>query len=152
MPLVRQSVPDAELRIFGARPTAAVRALDTEPGVTIVGEVDDYDDEFRRAGVSLAPAMVDAGLLMKAIRAMAMGCPVVLNSASAGPIVGLTPGMHALVGDSTGELATRVVELMQDSAKARKLGEAGKGLVRAHFSWDRTAAVYRDAFNRLLLD
>jgi glycosyltransferase involved in cell wall biosynthesis len=150
LPLVRQGVPDAELRIFGARPTATVCALDTEPGVTVVGQVADYDDEFRRASVTLAPAMVNAGILMKAIRAMAMGCPVVLNTASANPIAGLTPGVHALVGDSTRELAAHVVELMQDSARARLLGQAAMGLVRAHFNWERTAEIYRSVFEQLL--
>lgn len=150
MPLVRQRVPDAELRIFGARPTAAVCALAAEDGVTVVGEVADYDDEFRHAGATLAPAMVDAGLLMKAIRAMAMGCPVVLNSASAGPIVGLECGVHALVGDSPVELAACVADLMQDSARARELGQAAKNLVRAHFSWERTVEVYRGVFEKLL--
>lgn len=150
MPLVRESVPDAELRIFGARPTAAVCELDAEAGMTVVGEVADYDDEFRRAGVTLAPAMVDAGLLMKSIRAMAMGCPVVLNSASAHPIVGLTPGEHALVGDSPGELADCVVELMQNRARARQLGQLAMGLVRPHFSWEHTVEIYRSVFGQLL--
>lgn len=150
MPLVRQRVPDAQLRIFGARPTAAVRALNTQPGVSVVGEVADYDDEFRRAGVTLAPAMVDAGLLMKAIRPMAMGCPVALNSASADSIVGLTNGVHALVADRPDELAACVVELMQDNARARKLGQMAMGLVRAHFSWEHTIEVYRGVFEQLL--
>jgi glycosyltransferase involved in cell wall biosynthesis len=152
MPLVRQRVPDAELRIFGARPTAAVRALDSEPGITVLGEVADYDDEFRRAGVTLAPAMVEAGLLMKAIRAMAMGCPVVLNSASAGPIVGLRDGVHGLVGDSSLELAARVVELMQDGTHGHELGQAARSLVLPHFSWQRTVDVYRGVFDQLLRD
>ena len=150
MPLVRQGVPDAELRIFGARPTAAVRSLVREPGVSVVGQVEDYDGEFRHAGVTLAPTMVEAGILLKAIRAMAMGCPVVLNTASADPIVGLTHGVHALVGDSTSELATHIVELMQDSGRARQLGEAAMGLVRANFSWERTVEVYRGVFEQLV--
>lgn len=150
MPLVRQRVPDAELRIFGSRPTAAVRALDRELGVSVLGQVADYDGEFRHAGVTLAPAMVEAGILVKAIRAMAMGCPVVLNAASADPIVGLTHGVHALVGDSTRELATHIVELMQDSDRARQLGEAARGLVRARFSWEHTAEAYRRVFEQLV--
>jgi glycosyltransferase involved in cell wall biosynthesis len=150
MPLVRQVVPDAQLRIFGSRPTAAVRALDSEPGITVVGEVVDFDDEFRRASVTLTPVMAEAGRLTKAIRAMAMGCPVVLNSASARPIVGLTNGVHALVGDSPDELAAHVVELMQDNGRARQLGQAGMGLVRAYFSWERTVEIYRGVFEQLL--
>lgn len=150
IPLVRQHLPDAELRIFGARPTAAVKELDADAGVTVVGEVDDYDDELQRASVTLAPAMVDAGILMKAIRAMAMGCPVVLNSASASPIAGLDPGVHALVGDNPSELAAHIVLLMQDREQARRLGQASMGLVRERFSWERTVEVYCRVFDQLL--
>ncbi len=150
LPRVRQIVHDAELRIFGSRPTAAVRALDDEPGVTIVGEVADFDDEFRRAGVTLTPAMAEAGRLTKAIRAMAMGCPVVLNSASAHAMSGLTNGVHALVGDSPDQLARHVAELMQDSERASQIGEAGMALVLDYFSWERTVQIYRGVFAKLL--
>lgn len=149
-PAVRRSVPHAELRIFGARPTPAVQALESHPGVTVIGEVTDYDDEFRRAAVSLAPAMVDAGLLMKSLRAMAMGCPVVLNAASADPIAGIQCGTHALIGEDADELASHVVTLMSDSELAGRLGQAARELIRTQFSWDRTADVYRHTFNRLL--
>lgn len=152
MPLVRDRVPDAELRIFGARPTTAVCELGDEYGITVVGEVADYDDEFRRAGVTLAPAMVEAGLLMKAIRAMAMGCPVVLNSASASPIVGLERGVHALVGDTSDELASHVVDLMLDRPRGQQMGHSAMNLVRPHFSWQRTVEVYCDVFAQLLDD
>ena len=152
MPLVRQIVPDAELRIFGARPSASVRALEGMHGTTVVGEVADYDDEFRRAGVTLAPTMVDPGLLMKAIRAMAIGCPVVLNSASSSPIVGLKPGVHALVGDSPSEFASHVAELMQDRGRANQLGQAALGLVTDQFSWERAVEVYRRVFEKLIRD
>ena len=150
MPLVRRTIPDAELRIFGSRPTPAVRALDQQAGVSVVGEVADYDDEFRRAGVTFAPAMVDAGLLMKAIRAMAMGCPVVLNDASASPIVGLEHDVHALIGETPGALADATVQLMLDRPRATRLGQAATGLVRDRFNWTRTAETYRLVFDRLL--
>jgi glycosyltransferase involved in cell wall biosynthesis len=150
LPRVRHRVPDAELRIFGARPTDAVMQLAAEPGVTVVGEVDDYDEEFRRAAVTLAPAMVDAGLLMKAIRAMAMGCPVVLNSTSARPIVGLTHGVHALIGDDQAEIANHIVDLLENRTHACEIGQAAMGLVRMQFSWERTVEAYREVFDQLL--
>lgn len=150
MPLVRAQIPDAQLRIFGARPGPQVRALESHPEVTVVGEVDDYDAEFRHAAITLAPAMVDAGVLMKALRAMAMGCPVVLNEASAGPIVGLESGAHALVGASAAEIARHVVELMNNREYAGTLGRAARDLVRRHFSWERTVEVYLAAWQQLL--
>ncbi|MGY4712357.1 glycosyltransferase family 4 protein [Mycolicibacterium sp. CBM1] len=149
-PLVRAELPDASLRIFGARPGPRVLDLESSPGVTVIGEVADYDDEFRHAAVTLAPAMVEAGILMKAIRAMAMGCPVVLNPQSAEPIVGLQNGEHALIGENPAELAVRVIELMRDPARASDLGQAAKELIRSHFSWDRTVDTYLSVWDQLL--
>jgi glycosyltransferase involved in cell wall biosynthesis len=151
LPLVRQVLPNAELRIFGARPGASVRALGTQPGVTVVGEVDDYDEEFCRAAVTLAPTMVNAGILLKAIRAMSVGAPVVLNTASARPIVGLVKGVHALVADSPTEFAAHVVYLMRDKENARKLGEKASELVSNQFSWDQTARNYEMAFSDIAM-
>jgi glycosyltransferase involved in cell wall biosynthesis len=94
--------------------------------------------------------MVDAGLLLKSIRAMAMGCPVVLNTASASPIAGIQDGIHAVVGDSPRELAFHIVSLMRDRERARLLGEAALELVRAQFSWERVAEVHRGVFEQLL--
>ncbi|WP_167106251.1 glycosyltransferase family 4 protein [Mycobacterium sp. DL592] len=150
MPLVRQVLPTAELRVFGARPTALVRALDGANGVTVVGQVDDYDDEFLHAAVSLAPSMVDAGVFLKAIRPMAMGCPVILNSASASPIAGLVPGLHALVGDGAQSIANHIVTTMQNTEQARQLGGAAMDLAREHYSWERTANAYMEVFRRML--
>ncbi|OBJ36181.1 hypothetical protein A5630_07225 [Mycolicibacterium mucogenicum] len=150
LPLVRTRLPQAQLRIFGARPSAQVSALSDEPGVTVVGEVADYDDEFRHAAVTLAPAMVDAGVLMKALRAMSIGCPVVLNSVSAGPIVGLKNGIHALVGDGPAELADQIAAAMQDRVRAQRIGSAARELVRNQYSWDRTVQIYARVFDHLL--
>jgi glycosyltransferase involved in cell wall biosynthesis len=150
MPLVRQRIPSAELRIFGARPTTAVRELERLHGVNIIGEVDDYEEEFRRSSVTLAPSLVDVGLLMKAIRAMSVGAPIVLNTASAEPIAGLIPGVHALVADGPDEYAAHVVKLMQDKENARELGANARNLVRQNFNWKQTANDYHRSFERLL--
>ena len=150
MPLVRQKIPSAELRIFGARPTTAVRELEHLNGVKVVGEVDDYEEEFCRSAVTLAPSLVDAGLLMKAIRAMSVGAPIVLNMSSAEPIAGLIPGVHALVADDPDEYAAHVVKLMQDKENARELGRNASDLVRQNFNWKQTANAYHRSFERLL--
>jgi glycosyltransferase involved in cell wall biosynthesis len=150
LPLVRQMLPSAELRIFGALPSDSVRALGNQPGVTVVGEVEDYDDEFRHAAVTLAPTLVEAGVLLKAIRAMSLGAPVVLNTASARPIAGLINGVHALVADDPTEYAAQVVKLMQRKENARELGKNGRDLVNQNFNWERTADAFHRAFEQLL--
>ncbi|GAA2411588.1 glycosyltransferase family 4 protein [Mycolicibacterium llatzerense] len=150
MPLVRDSVPDAQLRIFGARPTKTVRALGNQPGITVLGEVTDYDGQFCDAQVALAPSMTEAGILIKSMRAMAMGCPVVLNGASARPIVGLEPGVHALVGHTPREFADHVITLMSDASRAARIGQSARSFVLENYGWDRSVAAYLAAFHQLV--
>lgn len=150
MPLVRDAIPDAQLRIFGARPTDRVRALGNQPGITVVGEVADYDGQFRDAQVALAPSMTEAGILIKSMRAMAMGCPAVLNRASARPIVGLKSGVHALVGHTSRELADHVISMMTDTSRAVRIGRSARDFVLENYGWDQSGAAYLAAFRQLV--
>lgn len=149
MPLVRDAIPDAQLRIFGSRPTETVRALGNQPGITVLGAVSDYDGQFCDAQVTLAPSMTEAGILMKSLRAMAVGSPVVLNGASARPIMGLEPGIHALVGHTARELADHVVTLMSNTSRGAEIGQSARAFVLETYGWDRTVAAYLAAFHQL---
>lgn len=150
LPLVRQRHPDVQLKIVGARPAAAVVALGELPGVTVVANVPDLDREFSLAAMTLAPSMVEAGVLLKSLRPMAMGAPVVLNDHSAAPIRGLVPGQHALVANSAEATAEAIIALLENEALARSLGQNGSTLVRSNFSWSACADQYVRAWNEVM--
>jgi glycosyltransferase involved in cell wall biosynthesis len=148
-PLVRRAYPDAVLRIVGARPSESVRGLARIPGVDVVGAVDDYQGEFARADVVLAPSMVEAGVLLKALHSLAAGAPTILNSLAARGLDGLDWGREALVSDDPGVMAEAVSRVLSDPSFARDLGAAGRRFVEVHHSWNSYAQEYARVFREL---
>jgi starch synthase len=81
---------------------------------------------------------------------MACGTPVVASRVGGIPevVVDGETGWLVPPGDEAA-LARALRDALGDPARARRMGEAGRRRVEAHFSWDRiadrTLAVYRDA-------
>jgi starch synthase len=84
------------------------------------------------------------------LEAMACGTPVVASRVGGIPevVVDGETGWLVEPGDATA-LGQALREALADPERARRMGEAGRRRVEAHFSWDRiadrTLAVYRDA-------
>ncbi len=80
------------------------------------------------------------------LEAMARGKPVI------GPRMGVTAelspsGEHGLLVDpaNSGEIAGALIELLEDPAPARRMGEAGRDWVAREFTFDRFCERLRDA-------
>lgn len=136
MPFVWRTCPAAVLRIVGARPTARVLALAEDHRIEVLGKVDSIEEEYVRAAAVLAPTLVDAGVLLKALRGLACGCPVILNSAAAIPL-GVEDGVECYVRDTVESMAQLMLEVSTNSASAQATAERGAVFVRRNFSWDR---------------
>lgn len=152
MPHVWQEEPTAKLRIVGARPGPEVMVLSADPRVEVHADVSDLDQYLASAAVNLAPTVVEAGVLLKALRAMAIGAPVLLNSRSAEPIDGLVAGTHALVADDPKAIASDVVRLLRDTRRAASIGQAGRELMLSRYSWasyaDTLVARWKECLER----
>jgi sugar transferase (PEP-CTERM/EpsH1 system associated) len=133
-PIVRRSVPDAQLRIVGSNPNRAVRNLATVPGITVTGHVPDVRSYLEDAIVAVAPLRLARGTQNKILEAMAMSMPVVATSAAAKGIDAV-PGRHLLVGDDPGEFATKVVELLKSPDLRAQLSIAGCRQVQYAHAW-----------------
>jgi glycosyltransferase involved in cell wall biosynthesis len=136
MPLVWQTCPTAVLRIVGTRPTARVLALTKDHRIEVPGKVDSIEDEYLRAAAVLAPTLVDAGVLLKALRGLACGAPLILNSAAAIPL-GVEDGVECYVRDTAESMAQQMIEVSTNPASAQATAKRGAIFVRRNFSWDR---------------
>lgn len=147
-PLIQAALPSAELRIVGASPPESVRGLAQAPGISVPGRVEDFDDEFRASSLVLAPSMVDAGVLLKALRSMACGAPTLLNNASASPLDNLVGGEHALIANSPREMADAAIDVLTHPLKASHLGKNARNYVAENFSWSGYADGMLAGFGR----
>lgn len=160
-PEVLRRVPDAVYWIVGEgddrhRLELRAREMGITDSVHFAGSVsqEELDVCYDRCSVFAMPARTELdartprgeGFGIVFLEAMAHGKPVV------GPRVGapaefIRSGEHGLLVDpaNSGELAGALLELLEDPARAKRMGEAGKNWVAREFSFDRFCERLRDA-------
>jgi phosphatidyl-myo-inositol dimannoside synthase len=158
LPLVRRSVPDASLLIVGDGPdrerlerqaddaglgdaavfTGAVESAEL-PAHYAAGDVFAMPCRTRRAGQDIE------GLGIVYLEASATGLPVVAGSSGGAPdAVREGETGYVVDGRDATAVAERLVTILQDSALAKRLGDAGRRWVEAEWHWDRQAARLAD--------
>lgn len=78
-PALRAQEQELELLVVGRKPPARVLALAREPGVEVVGGVDDVRPYYRWAKAVVAPLSIARGIQNKVLEALAMEKPVLAS-------------------------------------------------------------------------
>lgn len=138
LPRVRAAVPDATLRLVGARPSRAVRRLGRS-GVTVVGAVASMAPELAAAAVTVVPMRAGSGVQNKVLEAMAAGLPVVTTPRTAAAL-GARDGEHCLVAEDAAGLADAAIRLLRDHDRAVTIARAAHAFVARTYGWDASAA------------
>jgi len=149
-PLIKKALPSAKLKIVGFSPTKKIQSYATDPSIEVLGGVEDIRDAFATAHVLLAPIRSGKGTRFKVLEAMVTATPVVATNLAVEGIA-LQPGVNVLTADKSADLAALTVKLLQDSKLQTSMGEAGRAVVRATYSWDSIAKeldrVYKEFIN-----
>jgi sugar transferase (PEP-CTERM/EpsH1 system associated) len=143
-PQLREQHPDAELRLIGRKPAPAVQALAAMPGVRVVGQVPDVRPHLATAAVVVVPMRLSRGLQNKVLEALAMGKATVAAPPALAALKAV-PGEHLLRAESPAEWVSAVNGLLDDPARRRELGLAGRRFVEANHHWDTCLAPLVDA-------
>jgi glycosyltransferase involved in cell wall biosynthesis len=148
-PLVRAARPEASLTIIGRGAPQEVRALGSEPGVTLTGWVTDVAPYMEAAQVAIAPLQSGGGTNLKVVEALAAGRPLVATSLAADGF-DVTAGEHLLVADKPRAFADAVLALIDDGALRRRLAVAGREVAVTRYDWDALAQRMFDALGEWL--
>jgi len=144
-PLVRARVPHARLRIVGANPPAAVRALASEH-VEVTGRVPDVRPAYGRADVSIVPLWIGGGTRVKALEAMAMGVPVVSTPLGCEGL-DVRDGRSVLIGHTDEQFADAVVAVVTKPALRSALVAGGLS-VADEYDWRRVGLALEAVFRK----
>jgi sugar transferase (PEP-CTERM/EpsH1 system associated) len=139
MPDILSCFPDARFAIVGRAPTDRVKQLDRKNGTVMIGPVDDIRSWIKAADVVVAPLRIARGIQNKVLEAMAMAKPVVASGCAAEGIDAVS-GEHFLIAQSVDQEAYLVCALLEDSERARRLGEQAKNLIHSQYSWETQLA------------
>ncbi|MCD4736419.1 MAG: glycosyltransferase [Bacteroidales bacterium] len=134
-PIVLKKNPDAVLTSAGATPQPRGKALESEQ-VKITGWVDDIRDCYAKTKIFIAPMRIGTGLQNKLLEAMAMKKPCITSSL-ANSALEAEAGNQLLVGDSSLELAEKIVFLLENPVEADNLASEGYKFVLNRFNWEK---------------
>lgn len=135
LPIVRTHRPGTRFRVVG-RGAEHVRSVAGEPGVEVVGPVDDLVGELERTDVSVVPIRVGAGTRLKVVEALAHHLPLVTTSVGCEGI-DVLHGESALIADDARSFADACLRLIEDGTLRQRLADRGAELFERRYSWDR---------------
>lgn len=138
-PAIHAADDKRRLSVVGRRPTAAVRALSSLPGVRVIGDVEDVRPYLARAAAVVAPTRLGGGVKNKILEGCSMRRPVVASERALG---GLTarPGVDVLMAGCKAEWILAVSRILEDPAFARRIAESGHDWVSREHRWADVAA------------
>lgn len=137
LPLVRQSA-NIKLRVVGSNMPQKILAL-REPGVEVVGYVEDLVKELDRARYLVIANQFAGGIPLKVIEAFSRGLPAVVSPLIANQLQ-LEDGRGLLVGNNEVEFANKIVAGYDNEELWSGLSLEALAYVRKHYSkakWDR---------------
>lgn len=150
-PKVKAKIPNVRLNVVGAKPTAAVRALDTpESGIHVTGSVPDVRPYAEDCAAFIVPLLSGSGMRVKILNALSMGLPVVSTTLGAEGIA-VEDGKHLLLADTPETFADALMRLLREPHIGDRLGLAGRRLMESRYSWDAIGHELLSLYRRRIL-
>ncbi len=137
LPRVRRQRPNATLDLVGVEAPPVVRALDSEPGVRVVGRVQDMAATLAEAWVTACPLRFGSGVQNKVLESFAAGTPVV-GTARVAASLSASPPSGLLVGALDEPFAAQLVRVLGDRELRDRQGRAGIRFVREQHAFPTT--------------
>jgi glycosyltransferase involved in cell wall biosynthesis len=134
LPIVKKTIPDISLLIAGATPHTRVLELQSE-NIHVSGWMPDIREAYSSATIFIAPMRIGTGLQNKLLEAMAMQIPCI-TSEMANQALGAKSRFEILVGNSAGEFATHIINLLNDKDLAVCIAENGRQFVNSNYDWE----------------
>jgi sugar transferase (PEP-CTERM/EpsH1 system associated) len=149
LPLIWARHAGARLVIVGQHPPREIRKLSQDPRISVVGSVSDMRPFLQQATVAVAPLTYGAGIQNKVLEAMACATPVTASPQAISALVA-QPGREVIVARDPATFAEEVVSLLDNPARQRCIGEAGRCFVERHHRWDHIALQLERTYDELI--
>jgi glycosyltransferase involved in cell wall biosynthesis len=143
LPRIRADVPGVSLTVVGRNPSARLREAASRAGFSLTGTVDDVRPAMAEAAVYVVPLRAGGGTRLKIFEALAMAKAVVSTTVGAEGL-SLEAGRHFVAADDPGDFADAVVGLLRDPQRRCALGQTGRALVEAKYSWPTVAREFEE--------
>ena len=142
-PLIKNSLPNAEMHVYGSYVTEKVAQLhDEKNDFYIKGWIENVSEAFKNARICLAPLQFGAGLKGKLIDAMQFGTPSITTTIGAEAMHDNLP-WNGFINDDPKDFAKKAVELYSNENKWQIAQQNGIAIINKCYSTEK--------FEKLLL-
>ena len=138
----------ARISVVGSNAPRSILELQ-HPNVNILGFVPDVERVLRRAQVCVVPLRAGSGIRLKLLEMFATQKAVVSTSVGCEGL-DVKDDEHLLVADTPEDFSDAVIRLLGDANLRQRLSTNALEHVRRHYSWERIAEMYEQAFLSLL--
>ncbi|MFV0370565.1 MAG: glycosyltransferase [Azonexus sp.] len=135
-PRIRRAIPPMRFLIVGSNMPVEVIGLGQEPGVEVIGHVEQLAPLFARCRLSVAPLRYGAGIKGKIGTSLSYGVPCVATPVAAEGM-GLGDRLNVMIGTDAERFADVVIEAYQNEVLWNELSENGLEFMEQHFSYAR---------------
>jgi len=149
-PLVKERISKAKLYIIGRNPPPNIRKIESKD-VIVTGFVEDVREYMAKGQVFVVPLKTGSGMRIKILNALAMGRPIVSTLVGCEGI-NVTDGRDISIADTPENFAQKVVALLDDGSKRRKMGREGIKLVRERYRWEQIVEQIESEYVKMLAD
>ena len=136
-PQLREKFPDLNWRLIGKNPHAVKKYTVGDSRIEVSGYVENAVKELAAAKVIVVPLLAGSGTRFKIIEAWAAGRAVVSTSIGAEGLPA-RDGENIRLADDARNFADAVSRLLASPDLRRQLGQAGRALFEAEFTWEST--------------
>lgn len=134
-PRIRASRPEGRCALVGRSPGAKIRAWNGQAGITVTGSVPDDRPSMAAARVYVLPIRFGAGVRVKLLNAMSMGCAIVATPAACEGVE-VVDGQHITVAPPDPTLfAASVLALLDDPNRRGALGHSARAFAIERYDW-----------------
>jgi len=134
-PLLRERVPDVVWRIAGKNPQAIRAIVHGDSRICVSGPMEDAIATLASAKIAVAPLLSGSGTRFKILEAWAAGTPVISTRIGAEGLP-YRAGEHLLICEDPYEFAEAAAFLLSAPEARVQLGEAGRRLYEARYTWE----------------
>jgi glycosyltransferase involved in cell wall biosynthesis len=136
LPVVRARSPEARLVVVGSDPPPPWAYGELSNAIELQGFVEDVREPLSRYSVFVCPIRSGSGVRVKLLEAFASGIPTVSTRLGAEGLAG-NDGEFCMLADEPEEFAAKIVQLLENPAKASELAARARAEVAAN--WDMAA-------------
>lgn len=133
-----------KVRVVGeGAPAWLLDAVARDPGIELLGFVEDLRAAVRTCPVMVNPMLIGSGMKNKVLEAFAMGLTVVSTGLGIESIPQAVAGTHHLVAEKPAAFAAAVRRLLEDAQLRETMRSRANRLVHEHYRWEAIGRSWR---------